>query len=126
MVLVDTSVWLRSFGNREPFKTALDNLLELDQVVGHELVYGELFIGDVGGRRHFLAEYGRFRQARLVPHREVVDFVRFRRLHERGIRWIHAHLLASAVVERLQLWTADERFAAVAAECGVAYKPARF
>jgi hypothetical protein len=57
-----------------------------------------------------------------VPHRDVVEFVRARDLHGRGVGWIDIHLLASAVVGRLQLWTADPRFAAMAGELGVAYE----
>lgn len=50
MVLVDTSVWIRSLQNRVPYLAELDRLLGLDEVAGHELVYGELLIGDKGGR----------------------------------------------------------------------------
>jgi predicted nucleic acid-binding protein len=39
------------------------------------------------------------------------------------LSWIDAHLLASAIVEGVQLWTADERFAEVASELGVGYRP---
>ena len=58
----------------------------------------------------------------MVPHRDVVAFVRERDLYGRGVGWIDIHLLASAIVGRLQLWTADPRFAAVAKELGVAYE----
>jgi predicted nucleic acid-binding protein len=121
MVLVDTSVWIRSFANRAPYAAGLDKLLSMDEVAGHELVYGELLIGDRGGRREFLAAYGRMHQARAVPHREVVAFVRERNLHGRGVGWIGVHLLASAVLGRLQLWAADPRFRLVAEELGLAY-----
>jgi hypothetical protein len=57
----------------------------------------------------------------MVPHQEVVAFVRDRRLFGRGVGWIDIHLLASAIVGRLQVWTADLGFAAVAEELGVAY-----
>jgi len=93
------------------------------QVVGHDLVYGELFIGDRGGRSRLLADYEQMEQAPTVPHREVVDIVRGRRLNGRGVGWIDVHLLASAIVDRLQLWTADPRFHTLAREFGVAYEP---
>ena len=121
MVLVDTSVWIRSLANRPPYVAELDRLVGLDEVTGHELVYGELLIGDRGGRRKFLAAYERMHQAAMVPHREVVKFVRDCDLDGRGVGWIDIHLLASAIVERLQLWTADPRLSAVANEFGVAY-----
>lgn len=122
MVLVDTSVWIRSFANRTPYAMELDRLLDRDEVVGHELVYGELLIGDRGGRRTFLAAYEQMHQASTVPHREVIAFVRHRELQGRGAGWIDIHLLASAIVGRLYLWTADPRFAALAKELGVAYE----
>ena len=121
MVLVDTSVWIRSLANQAPYAGQLDRLLALEQVAGHELVYGELLIGDRGGRGELLAAYGQMRQASMVPHHEVVAFVRDRDLHGRGVGWIDIHLLASAIVGRLQLWTADPRFAALAKDLGVAY-----
>ncbi len=121
MVLVDTSVWIRFLANRAPYATELDRLLSRDEVAGHELVYGELLIGDRRGRRKLLAVYEQMHQASMVPHRDVVAFVRDRNLYGRGVGWIDVHLLASAIVGRLHLWTADPRFSVVAIELGVAY-----
>ena len=121
MVLVDTSVWIRSLAGRSPYMAELDRLLGRDEVAGHDLVYGELLIGDRGGRRKLCAAYERMHQAGTVPHSDVVAFVRARGLHGLGLGWIDVHLLASAVVGRLQLWTADLSFSAVAKELGVAY-----
>jgi predicted nucleic acid-binding protein len=39
----------------------------------------------------------------------------------RGIGWIDAHLLPSALVARLRLWTADPRRALLAQELRAAY-----
>jgi hypothetical protein len=121
-VLVDTSVWIRFLSNRAPHAAELDRLLGEGAVCGHDLVYGELLIGDIGGRSALLAEYERMIQAPLVPHREVVTFVRSRRLHGRGIGWMDVHLLASALVAGLPLWTADPALARAAADLGVAYE----
>ena len=41
-------------------------------------------------------------------------------VHGRGIGWIDPHLLASAVVDRLQFWTADVRLDAIAVELNIA------
>jgi predicted nucleic acid-binding protein len=121
MVLVDTSVWIRFLGNREPFASELERLLSLDQVAGHELIYGELLIGDRGGRKKFLMAYEQMHQASAVPHDEVVAFVRQRGLHGRGVGWIDIHLLAAAIVGRMPLWTTDPRLAAMAKELGAGY-----
>jgi len=120
-VLVDTSVWIRFLSNRSPYASELDQLLGRDEVSGHDVVFGELLIGDLGGRTKLLANYEQMHQAPTVPHGEVVEFVRARRLHGRGIGWIDAHLLASALVADLRLWTADPRLAAAAKELGIEY-----
>jgi hypothetical protein len=124
MVLVDTSVWIRALSNRSPFVEELGRLLGLDQVAGHDLIYGELLIGDRGGRKKLLAEYKLMVQAATVPHAEVVTFVERRHLHGRGAGWIDAHLLASAIVDGLELWTADPRLLAIAEELGVSHRVA--
>ena len=122
MVLVDSPIWIRFLANQASYSQELKKLLGFEQVIGHELVYGELLIGDLGGRRKFLAFYERIPQARIIPHLEIVEFVHYRKLHGRGIGWIDAHLLASALAGRLRLWTADARLSAIAAELGVAYE----
>ena len=124
MVLVDTSVWIRFLAARELFARALDQLLSSDEVLSHDLVHGELLIGDRGGRSRLLLAYARIHQARPVPHHEVVEFVRARKLKGRGIGWIDAHLLASTLTERCTLWTADDDLASLATELRVAYSPA--
>ncbi len=126
MVLVDTSVWIRFLAGREPYASGLDELLGRDDVVGHEMVFGELLIGDVGGgRRHLIDAYSQMYQAATVPHEEVVEFVRMRRLNGRGVGWVDIHILASAVVAGLQVWTADPRLAALADDLRIAYSPPR-
>jgi predicted nucleic acid-binding protein len=57
IVLVDSSVWIRFLSNRAPYAAALDALLSRDEVSGHDFVYGELLIGDRGGRKQLLADY---------------------------------------------------------------------
>jgi predicted nucleic acid-binding protein len=121
-VLVDTSVWIRFLANRAPYAADLDDLLSRDEVSGHPFIYGELLVGDRGGRKELLADFELMDQAPVVSHAEVVAFVRDRKLNGRGIGWVDAHLLASALVGRLKLWTADSPLAAVAAELGIGYE----
>jgi predicted nucleic acid-binding protein len=123
MVLVDTSVWIRAFRNRPPYVDGLRRLALAGNVAGHELIFGELLVGDVGGREKFLADYELMPQLALAPHQEVVHMVRGRKLHGRGAGWIDIHLLASALVAHVPLWTADEPLLALAQELGIAYKP---
>jgi hypothetical protein len=45
--------------------------------------------------------------------------VKDRRINGRGIGWIDAHLLASTMVERSSLWTADRPVASIAENVGI-------
>jgi predicted nucleic acid-binding protein len=121
-VLVDTSVWIRFLSNQAPFAVELDRLLADDAVAGHECVYGELLVGDRGGRETLLSGYERMEQIPPVPHSEVVAFVRARKIRGRGIGWIDAHLLASALVAGARLWTADVPLETLADELGIAHR----
>ena len=123
MVLVDTSVWIRGFAGVAPYSVELAKLLHVDEVAGHQLIYGELLIGDMGGRQKVLADYLLRHQVPMVPHDDVAGFVRQHRLHGRGIGWIDAHLLASALADRVQFWTADTQLADFARQFHVAYIP---
>jgi predicted nucleic acid-binding protein len=121
-VLVDTSVWIRFLANKSPFAAELDRLLTDDAVAGHEFVYGELLVGDRGGRQELLNSYELIQQIPAVPHSDVAAFVRARKIHGRGIGWIDVHLLASALVGGVQLWTADGPLRTIADEFGIAYR----
>ena len=121
-VLADTSVWIRFLSNRAPYASELDDLLSRDEVSGHEFIYGELLIGDKGGRKKLLSNYARMYQAPKLPHTDIVAFVTDRKLHGRGVGWIDVHLLASALVARLQLWTTDPALATLAKELGINYE----
>jgi hypothetical protein len=81
---------------------------------------GELILGGLSATEEGL--FGRLPAAGLVPHAEVLSFVRERRLVRRGIGWIDAHLLASALVSSARLWSADRRVAAAAAELRVGFR----
>lgn len=120
-VLVDTSVWIRFLSNRPPFAVQMDKLLADGAVAGHELVYGELLVGDRGGRQRLLSDYRQMERIPSVPHGDVVAFVTSRRIHGRGVGWIDVHLLASAMVAGVRFWTADGPLDALADELGIAY-----
>jgi predicted nucleic acid-binding protein len=115
-VLVDTSVWRRYFSG-SPAAGALADLLDEDGVVLiHPFVLGELVLGGVSAREESL--FARLPSAAVVAHEEVLEFVRRRRLARRGIGWVDAHLLASALASSAALWSADAPLASAAADLG--------
>jgi predicted nucleic acid-binding protein len=121
VILVDTSVWIRFLTNKAPYTAELDRILDRGEAAGHDLIHGELLMGDSGGRRELLSLYDLIHRLPTVPHAEVAVFVRTRKLQGRGIGWINAHLLASALVANARLWTADERLSKLAGELGAGF-----
>ena len=53
---------------------------------------------------------------------EVLAFIENRALMGRGIGLIDVHLLASAAIAGIPIWTHDKRFATVAAELQLGYE----
>lgn len=100
-----------------------DLLDEVDLVLMHPFVIGEMVLGGLSAREEAL--FARLPRASLVRHEEVLELVRRRRLMRRGIGWIDAHLLASALIASASLWSADAALSAVAADLNVGFTPTR-
>lgn len=104
MILVDTSVWVDHFrrGNRR-----LVEALEEDRVVCHPFVIGELACGQLQRRREILSLLEALPQARELRHAEALAFLEAHRLQGAGLGWIDVHLVASARLSHVRLWTLD-------------------
>jgi predicted nucleic acid-binding protein len=122
-VLVDTSVWRRFFAGSAPFK-GLGSLLDEDgMVLTHPFILGELIMGGMSSREEEL--FRRLPGAQRLADEEVLAMVKRRRLSRRGIGWVDAHLLASALTSSAVLWSADKDLAAAAKELGAAFPASR-
>jgi hypothetical protein len=118
LVLVDTSIWVSHLAKGS---AALRVLLERAEVLSHPLVIGELACGNIANRDEILALLRELPRVRVAEHDEVLRFIEARRLSGRGLGFIDAHLLASSVLTKAPLWTADKRLREAASELGVAY-----
>ena len=116
-VLVDTSVWIAHWRAGE---RRLAQLLEANTVLVHPFVLGEIALGHITSRMDVLADLATLDAPRVAEHGEVLALVERSRLWGRGIGWVDAHLLASALLDRIGLWTLDAPLARVARELGVA------
>lgn len=123
MVLVDTSVWIRFLRADAKVLAPLQRLLLDESVLGHELVEGELFIGDRGGRAALIADYRLMDRLPVVAHEEVMEFAKAHRLHGLGLSWVDVHLLAATIVAGAALWTADRALRDTADGLGCAHEP---
>ncbi len=97
-------------------------LLDAGNILTHPYVIGELALGRWHDRERVFAELGEVAGARVAGHEDVTRLIERVPLWGRGIGWVDAHLIASALLDRLRLWTLDRRLAEVAREVGVGWR----
>ena len=116
IVLADTSVWvdLWRHGNAR-----FARLLDQNRVVVHPFVLGELALGRLTPRAETLRHLSALDTPRVAEYGEVLALIDRAPLWGRGVGWVDAHLLASALLDRLRLWTLDRRLSTVAHDLGV-------
>ena len=114
MVLVDTSIWVSHLREADP---DLASLLLAEEVVGHPL----LACGNLANREEILDLLQELPRAIPAQHEEVLSFIEARRLMGRGIGLIDVHLLTSAVLSDLPIWTRDRRLREAAVEIDVSF-----
>ena len=121
MMLVDTSVWVRHLREGDAVLAAA---LERAEVWTHPWVIGELACGRLTDRATVLGLLRALPTAPVASVDEALALIERRGLAGRGIGWVDVHLLASALLVGIRIWTLDGRLAAVAAELGVAVEHA--
>ena len=118
MILVDTSVWVDHLREGD---AALRAALLDGQVITHPFVIGELACGTMRRRDEVLDLLNALPAARIATHAEALALVDGHRLSGSGIGWIDVHLLASARLSHVHLWTRDQRLGAAARQLHVEY-----
>ena len=103
---MDTSVWVAHLRSRDD---RLAGLLDAGKVLCHPFVIGELACGNIANRSEILGLLGDLAQTPVATHDEVMGFLEGHRLYGRGLGWIDAHLLTSALLAGCRLWTFDAR-----------------
>jgi hypothetical protein len=106
VVLVDTSVWVSHFRETQ---IDLVRLLNDGEVACHPFIAGELACGNLRNRMIILSLLEALPVAATVEHGEVLAFIESHKLMGKGLGYIDIHLLASAVLSQLPLWTLDKR-----------------
>ena len=119
MVLVDTSVWVSHLrdGNNE-----LASLLNEGRVLCHPFIIGELACGNLKDRAMILSFLQWLPMSIEAEHEEVLYFIENNRLMGKGIGYVDAHLIASAVLTGIPIWTLDKKLAQVADDLQIKYK----
>jgi predicted nucleic acid-binding protein len=87
----------------------LMDLLDDGEVACHPFIVGELACGNVKNRTTILSLLEALPMALMVEDEEVLAFIDNHDLMGKGLGYIDVHLLASAVLSGLPLWTLDKK-----------------
>ena len=120
MVLVDTSVWVLHLreGNID-----LERLLNNGEAVCHPFIVGELACGNLKNRIEILSLLQALPAAIQADHEDIMQFIENHQLMGKGLGYIDMHLLASALLTEVSIWTADKRLAEISKELGIGFRP---
>ncbi|MDR0240993.1 MAG: VapC toxin family PIN domain ribonuclease [Burkholderia sp.] len=120
-VLIDTSVWVDHFRNRNQ---TLFELLALDAVLTHPMVLGELACGTPPAPRlRTLNDLGLLQECKQASMPEVMAFVEREKLYGMGCGLVDLTLLASTLITPgARFWTLDRRLAALADRFSVEFR----
>ena len=121
-VLVDTSVWVDHFRNRNE---DLVGLLTLDLALSHPLIVTELACGTPPApRSRTLTDIATLPQARQATLDEVRSFIEREKLYGLGCGVVDLALLASTLLTPgSRLWSLDRRLVELAQRFDVAFRP---
>lgn len=119
-VLIDTSVWVDHFKQRND---VLVDLIQIDLALTHEMVLAELACGTPPApRAQTLDDIRLLRRSNQASLDEVMEFIERQELYGRGCGLVDLALLASTLMTPgCTLWTLDNRLDNLAKRFGVAY-----
>jgi len=123
MVLVDTSVWVLHLreGNAK-----LVRLLNDGYVVCHPFIVGELACGNLRNRSEILSLLQSLPMAIQAEHEEVLQFIENNKLMGKGLGYIDIHLLTSAILIGVSIWTIDKKLAKASLGLGLCFNKNEF
>jgi predicted nucleic acid-binding protein len=121
-VLVDTSVWIGHFKQRNEHLVAL---LESGIVVCHPYVVVEVACGTPPNRRAIITLLAELESVPVATPYEVLEMTERRNLYGRGCGFVDMSLLAATLLSKDALiWTMDKRLDSVASELKRVYRTA--
>ena len=119
MVLVDTSIWVAHLrqGSRQ-----LEKLLMDAEVICHPFIIGELACGNLQNRNEIISLLQSLPMAPTIEFDEFLFFIDRNHLMGKGVGFVDVHLLASAQLSGVPLWTSDKRLKSATDQLAVTFK----
>ena len=100
----------------------LEKLLFNCDLICHPHIIGELACGNIKNRQETVSLLQALPQISLVEFEEFLYFIEQNQLHAKGIGFVDIHLLASAKLDQIPLWTANKRLQSVSSGLNLKYK----
>jgi hypothetical protein len=118
MIIVDTSIWIDHFRNKN---AVLNGLLLEEAVATHPFILGELACGSLGNRQEIFELLQALPCIQEVSNSEYMTFLDHHRLWGQGLGFVDIHLLAAAAVSSNFLLTQDKALLTAARKLHLAY-----
>jgi predicted nucleic acid-binding protein len=120
-VLVDSSVWVGHFKQRNDHLVAL---LEDGAVICHPSVVAEVACGTPPSRKAVIGMLAALESAPVATQDELLAMMDTRHIYGRGCGFVDMSLLAGALLsEKTLIWTMDKKFEQLATELNKSYVP---
>ena len=118
MILADTSVWVDHLREGD---AEVARRLEQGLIATHPLIAAEIALGSLKRRGEVLSLLDGLPCAPVATIQEVRVLIETHPLHQRGIGYVDAALVAACrLAPDTRLWTRDRRLREVAREAGIA------
>ena len=105
MILVDTSIWVDHLNKSDD---DLIKLLNSGRVCIHPFIIGELSCGNIANRSEILVLLNALPRIEPALEDEVFILIENKNLYGIGLGFVDVHLLASALVHNVKIWTRDK------------------
>ncbi|KPK92987.1 ribonuclease [bacterium SM23_31] len=116
MILVDTSIWIDHLNNSND---DLIKLLNSGRVCIHSFIIGELSCGNISNRSEILTLLKALPRAEPALDEEVLALIENKKLYGLGLGFVDVHLLASALIHNVKIWTGDKTLKKIAKKLNI-------
>jgi predicted nucleic acid-binding protein len=119
MILVDTSIWV---SHLRQSSRQLEKLLMNAEVMCHPFIIGELACGNLKNRNEIISLLQSLPMAPTVEFDEFLFFIDRNHMMGQSVGFVDVHLLASAQLAGVLLWTADKKLKSSADQLELTFK----
>ena len=119
-ILIDTGIWI-DFLNGKNSSLYLGELLETNRVTIHNLIEGELRVGNIKNRGKFLDLLQSVKRTSEINREVLYLLIEKEELFAKGLSIIDVHIYAAAIVDNLLVWTNDKNLRKICEKKGIQF-----